>query len=111
MSTITRRIFLAHATEDKDQVRELYSRLKAVGLDPWLDEIDLLPGQNWQVEIPKSDPREQNVHSLPFKNAQFSRKVMYKKEFRLALSSYAEKPPGTTYLIPLRLDACESARN
>jgi hypothetical protein len=106
MSIITTRIFLAHATEDKDQVRELYSRLKAVGLDPWLDEIDLLPGQNWQVEIPKAI-RASKMFIACLSKRSVLKEGYVQKEFRLALSSYAEKPPGTTYLIPLRLDACK----
>ena len=41
------RIFLCHASEDKAQVREVYHRLRAIGgFAPWLDEEDLLPGQN-----------------------------------------------------------------
>ena len=35
------RIFLCHASEDKQQVREVYQRLKAEGFEPWLDEEDL----------------------------------------------------------------------
>ena len=38
------RIFLCHASEDKPQVREVYERLKAQGFEPWLDEVDILPG-------------------------------------------------------------------
>jgi hypothetical protein len=49
-----RRIFLAHAREDKGQVRELYADLKARGLDPWRDEVDLMPGQIWKEETPKA---------------------------------------------------------
>ena len=48
------KIFLAHAREDKAQVRTLYADLKARGFDPWLDEEDLLPGQIWKEEIPKA---------------------------------------------------------
>ena len=48
------KIFLAHAREDKAQVRKLYADLKAGGLDPWLDEIDLKPGQLWKTEISKA---------------------------------------------------------
>ncbi|MGB7946524.1 MAG: toll/interleukin-1 receptor domain-containing protein, partial [Candidatus Binatia bacterium] len=48
------RIFLAHASEDKPAVRKLYADLKHHGFDPWLDEIDLLPGQVWKNEIPKA---------------------------------------------------------
>jgi hypothetical protein len=47
------KIFLAHASQDKPQVRKLYADLKKHGFEPWLDEINLVPGQNWKVEIPK----------------------------------------------------------
>jgi hypothetical protein len=41
------RIFLCHASDDKERVRELYRQLKEAGFRPWLDEEDLLPGQKW----------------------------------------------------------------
>jgi tetratricopeptide (TPR) repeat protein len=47
-------IFLCHASEDKPPVRDLYQRLQNDQLRPWFDEEDLLPGQNWQVEISKA---------------------------------------------------------
>jgi len=47
-------VFLCHASGDKPAVRELYRRLCAEGIDAWLDEEKLLPGQNWQHEIPKA---------------------------------------------------------
>jgi TIR domain len=48
-------IFLCHASEDKAQVREVYHRLRAIeGFKPWLDEKDLLPGQEWAREIPRA---------------------------------------------------------
>ena len=40
------RFFLCHASEDTAQVREVYHRLKALGFEPWLDEVDILPGQD-----------------------------------------------------------------
>jgi hypothetical protein len=48
------RIFLCHAVADKPAVRQLYRRLVSDGVSPWLDEEDLLPGQEWQSEIPKA---------------------------------------------------------
>lgn len=42
-------IFLAHASEDKSRVRLLHEQLASKGFKPWLDEIDLLPGQQWRV--------------------------------------------------------------
>jgi hypothetical protein len=43
------RVFLCHSSGDKQAVRDLYRRLRGDGLDPWLDEENLLPGQNWDL--------------------------------------------------------------
>ncbi|MBI1877020.1 MAG: toll/interleukin-1 receptor domain-containing protein, partial [Chloroflexi bacterium] len=49
------RVFLCHAAADKPTVRDLYQRLQSEGfIQPWLDEEELLPGQDWQLEIPKA---------------------------------------------------------
>lgn len=48
------RVFLCHAHEDKEHVLALYLRLVADGIKPWLDKRDLLPGQEWEIEIPKA---------------------------------------------------------
>src|SRR5262249_40020427 len=48
------RIFLCHSSRDKSSVRRLYSRLHYDGLNPWFDEEELLPGQNWELEIKKA---------------------------------------------------------
>lgn len=47
-------IFLCHSSGDKTPVRSLYCRLTAEGFAPWLDEENLLPGQNWRDEILKA---------------------------------------------------------
>ena len=103
---MTRKIFLAHAREDKVQVRKLYDDLKAHGLDPWLDKVDLVPGQIWKDEIPKAI-RQAEVF-LACLSSQSVGKVGYvQNEFRLALSAFGERPPGSIYLIPVRLDECD----
>lgn len=50
-------VFLTHASEDKDAVRRLYAQLKSSGFRPWLDEVDIIPGQNWRVETPRAIDR------------------------------------------------------
>ena len=54
MATITDRIFLCHASQDKHDVIKDYHKLKDQGLNPCLDKIDLLPGQLWNREIGKA---------------------------------------------------------
>jgi hypothetical protein len=48
------RVFLCHSSADKPAVRDLYDQLTARGIDAWLDEKKLLPGQLWKMEIPKA---------------------------------------------------------
>jgi len=99
-------IFLAHATEDKPQVRKLRRKLKAAGFIAWLDEVDLLPGQNWQIEIPRAI-KQSAIFIACFSKRSILKQGYVQKEFRLALNAYAERPLGSIFLIPLRLDDCE----
>ncbi len=46
-------IFLCHAREDLGAVKQLHERLKTSGFSPWLDETNILPGQNRNNEIKK----------------------------------------------------------
>jgi TIR domain len=101
------RIFLCHASEDKVQVRAVYHRLRAIaGFEPWLDEEDLLPGQDWTREIPRA------LQTSDFILVFFSRLSVAKhgyvqREMKLALDALQELPEGTIHTIPVRLDDCE----
>ena len=99
------RIFMAHALEDKPQIIGLYSQLKKAGFDPWLDEHDLLPGQIWKDEISRAIAAASVF--LACLSTRSVNKVGYvQNEFRRALATFAERPPGSIYLIPVRLDEC-----
>jgi formylglycine-generating enzyme required for sulfatase activity len=104
--TTRRRIFLAHAREDKLRVRALYDDLKARGFDPWLDAVDLMPGQIWKSEIPKAI-RQAEIFLACLSMRSVEKRGYVHREFRLALSAFGERPPGSIYLIPVRLDDCE----
>jgi hypothetical protein len=52
MSTATRYdVFLSHNSHDKPSVEELARRLVKVGIRPWLDKWNLVPGEPWQEAI------------------------------------------------------------
>ena len=99
-------IFLSHASEDKSKVRNLYKRLKADSLDPWLDEERLLPGQNWGLEIDKA-MRASDVILLCFSELAVSKSGYIQREYKRAMDISLEKPEGTIFVIPVRLDDCE----
>jgi len=108
--TIPRRlqVFLCHASQDKVKVRQLNQRLLAEPwIDPWLDEEKLLPGQDWDLEIQKAI-RAADIIIVCLSKESVSKEGYVQKEFRRALSYAEEKPEGTTYIIPLRFDDCET---
>jgi formylglycine-generating enzyme required for sulfatase activity len=103
------RIFLCHASEDKPQVREVYQRLKALGFEPWLDEEDILPGQDWDDEIETA--LEQSAFVMVFLSKRSVEKVGYvQREFRWAMYRSEEMPEGSIHTIPIKLDDCTVPR-
>lgn len=47
-------VFLSHASPDKNWVGTLYDLLLGLGVRPYLDARDLLPGDDWNQEIPRA---------------------------------------------------------
>ncbi|NJN67419.1 MAG: SUMF1/EgtB/PvdO family nonheme iron enzyme [Chloroflexaceae bacterium] len=100
------RIFLCYAHEDRQVVGELYQRLKTEGFYPWMDQEDLLPGQAWELEIPKA-VREADI-VLACLSPRFVTKAGYgQREIKLALDTADFQLEGTIFVIPLRLEACD----
>src|SRR6476659_3772956 len=99
------KVFLCHASGDKPAVRELYKRLVTEGVDAWLDQEKLLPGQDWRVEIPRA-VRDADVVVICLSNKAITKEGYVQKENKFALDSAEEKPEGTIFLIPARLEDC-----
>jgi Tol biopolymer transport system component len=100
------RVFLCHSSQDKPTVRELYQRLNAEAwIDPWLDEEKLLPGQDWDLEIEKAVEAADAV-VVCLSNNSISKEGYIQRELRFVLDIALEKPEGTIYIIPLRLENC-----
>ena len=99
------KIFLAHASEDREQVAEVYHRLRVEGFFPWLDKEDLFGGQNWQEEIPKAI-KSSDFALVFLSKVSVSKRGYVQKEFKLALEVLDEMPEGQIFIIPVRLEDC-----
>jgi TIR domain len=100
------RVFLCHASGDKPAVRDLYHKLQQDGFNPWLDEEDLLFGQEWEIDIPKA-VRTSDFVLVCLSPRSINKQGYLQKEIRFALDVAEEKPPGTVFLIPVKLEECE----
>ena len=100
------RVFLCHSSGDKPIVRELYRRLRDDGIDPWLDEEDILPGQDWALEIPKA-VRASDVVIICLSRVATTKAGYVQKEIKAALDIADEQPEGAIFLIPVKLEECD----
>jgi hypothetical protein len=97
------RVFLCHSSADKPAARNLYHRLKGNGFGPWLDEEDLVGGQDWELEI-RAAVRSSDVVVVCLSHASINKEGFVQREIKLALDVEEEKPPGTIFMIPLRFE-------
>jgi WD40 repeat protein len=100
------KVFLCHAHSDRNTVKALYTRLTKDGVDVWLDKENLLPGQDWELEISKA-VREADVVVVCL-SKQFNQAGFRQKEVKLALDTAMNQPEGEIFIIPARLDECDT---
>jgi hypothetical protein len=97
------KVFLCHASEDKVQVRSLYDQLKRDGFDPWLDQENILPGQDWDAAITQA-VRSSDVVLVCLSRTSISKAGYLQKEISRVLDVAEEQPDGAIFIIPVRFD-------
>lgn len=100
------RIFISYASEDHESARMLYGVLKSAGCRPWLDRIDLLPGQDWKFEI-ESAIKLSDFCVLCLSKRSVAKRGFVQNEMKRALEILDQMPEGQSFLLPVRLDDCE----
>ena len=104
------RVFLCHSSNDKPAVRELYQKLRAeLWIQPWLDEEELFPGMDWNMEIEKAVEAADAIIVCLSKGS-ITKEGYVQRELRIVLDFADYKPEGTIYILPVRLEECEPPR-
>ncbi|MCP4353180.1 MAG: TIR domain-containing protein [Desulfobacterales bacterium] len=99
------KVFISYASEDIKTARKLYHDLKEAGVTPWMDEIDLLTGQNRKFEIRQAIKGSSYFLAL-LSSDSVSKQGYVQKELKMALDILAELPKSKIFILPLRLDDC-----
>ena len=98
-------IFLCHAKEDIQFVKSLYHRLKQENLSPWLDEINILPGQKWDLEIQRAI-KKTDFALICLSKISVQKQGYLNKEIKWALDRQSEMPEGDIFVIPVKIEPC-----
>lgn len=100
------RVFISYTHTDISPVRKLYQDLSDGGFDVWLDEENLIPGQEWQIEIEKA-LHNSDVVIVCLSSNSVRKEGFVQKEYKFALDRTLEMPEGKISLIPARLEECD----
>ena len=99
-------VFLCYSSKDKNIARDLFMYLTRDGLDLWFDEVSLLPGQDWELEIKKAIKKSDAV-IICLSQKSVSKSGFINKEIKYALNIADEQPESAIFIIPIRIDECE----
>jgi hypothetical protein len=104
--TMTCRPFISYAREDVEVARRLCRDLEQLGAQPWLDVHDLVGGQEWEHAIEDAIRGCTHVIALMSRHS-INKRGYVQRELRHAINVLEELPPGSVFLVPLRLDDTE----
>ncbi len=100
------KIFLSYTAADAEAVYELHRRLEADGYAPRFNEVDVLPGQDWQAQTTQA-LHEADIVLVCLSARSLAKPGFAEQEIHMALEVAATQPEGSIYLIPVRLEPCD----
>jgi hypothetical protein len=98
-------VFISHAREDAEKAKKIYKDLASLGVNSWLDQESILPGQNWKAAINQAIKDCRYFLALLSQNS-VNKKGYVQKELAEALDILDEFPPSEIFVVPVRLDDC-----
>lgn len=97
------RAFICHASQDAGTASELCDQLLDSGCGIWLDKRILIPGQEFEHEIRRAISHTDAIIVILSKNSA-DKTGFLQRELRIALEAADERPPGSVFIVPVRLD-------
>ena len=104
-------VFISYAREDQKIATSIYNLLKSHGFSPWMDNSEILPGQNWELEIEQAIKRS-NVFIACLSTKSVNKNGFVQFELKKALEVLDTFPEDRVFIIPIRLEpSCEIPRS
>jgi hypothetical protein len=98
-------IFISYAPEDREMVEDLYQKLSSAGFKPWMDDRDILPGENRMEKIRSAIERSDFFVACLSPNS-IDKRGSFQRELKFALDVWEEMPQNKIYLVPVKLAPC-----
>jgi hypothetical protein len=102
-------VFVAYVEEDLSLARRLSEGIAAAGCAPWLNKDKLLPGQDWPRAIRRAIEIS-DAFVACFSSRSIAKRGQFQNELRWALDCAKLRPLESTFLVPVRFEACSVPR-
>ena len=109
-STSQTTVFINYYIGDRSSAQRLYSDLKAANLNPWIDNENLLPGQDRSTEIEKAIRGSRFFVTL-LSARSINERGDAQVQIKMGLNVRNEFPESQIYFIPTRLDEFDISQN
>lgn len=107
---MTLKVFISYAKENKSEALKYFDKLEGLGLEPWLDEKKILPGEKWENAI--SDAfNNSHVIVLLISSKSVNKRGFVQREANWAMKKLEEKLDNDIYIIPIMIEPCEVPTN
>ncbi|MCP4112858.1 MAG: TIR domain-containing protein [Desulfobacteraceae bacterium] len=100
-----KKVFISYAREDIETARKLCDDLREAGADTWLDDDELIPGQDWKAEITKAIKKSGHFIAL-ISTKSVEKRGFVQTELKKALEVLSNIPGKDIFIIPARIDDC-----
>jgi len=97
-----RRVFIVYAAKDVETATRLYQKMKGAGFVPWMDKMDIAPGEIWQRAVYQA--LEQSSAAIVLVSANLKTSDFAQKELMHAMRSLQEQRKDVGPIIPVRID-------
>lgn len=106
-SVVDRRlkIFIAYTSPDRIAVSDFYTTLKNHEFEPWLDNENLYPGNEWEKEV-KLAIEKCDIFMPCFTSKSSNRNGYFNEELKIA-QNVAHQRGINEFIMPIKLEDCE----
>jgi TIR domain len=99
-------VFISYASRNRTEAIKLHQKFLASQFTPWMDKLNLSPGQEWRPAI-RIALRKSDFVVVLLSSATLPPRGFFKYEIDEAISLFEEKPQRKKFIIPVRLDECD----
>ena len=109
MTVATRAVFLSYASQDAEAATRICEALRAAGVEVWLDQSTLRPGDAWDAQIKRQIHKCALFLPVISANTNARSEGYFRREWNLATRRLLDMAQDTPFFVPVVIDETREA--